>query len=86
MAVENLPAAHSSHVLDELAPVIVEKVPLPHDTQSSTASLPVEVKYVPAGQSVHVPLELDPTTVEYLPRAHGTQSEACVLPSREKKR
>jgi len=39
-----LPAAHGSHVPDELAPVALEYLPLPHDTQSSIASPPVEAR------------------------------------------
>ena len=63
------------HVPSETALVLTEYLPAPHATQSVSASLPVDTRYLPATQSKHA-VELE--AGEYLPvlRVRATVSVA----------
>ncbi len=67
---EKEPAGQLAHVLTDVAPVAVEKVPALQGTQVAEEEAPRVVEYVPAGQAVHVLIDVAPVAVEKVPAGH----------------
>jgi len=65
-------------VLEFVAPVAVEYLPMLHATQALSATAPMVFRYLPAPQSVQTDA---PTVVEYLPASQLMHVVATVAPN-----